>query len=65
MITALAADVLKTAIAVADRFGMTQAVSRHRLAGPVTPLTAREKAWTAVSFRTNTTDIVPFSPKSL
>jgi uncharacterized protein GlcG (DUF336 family) len=34
---------------------------RDRYAGPHTPTTAVGKAWTAVSFRTNTTDLVALS----
>ncbi len=34
---------------------------RDRFAGPHTPATAAGKAWTAVSFRTNTTDLVPLT----
>ncbi|HEY6994026.1 MAG TPA: heme-binding protein, partial [Xanthobacteraceae bacterium] len=33
-------------------------VLRDRFAGPHTPATATGKAWTAVSFRTDTTDLV-------
>jgi uncharacterized protein GlcG (DUF336 family) len=46
------------AVAVVERFGVTQVVLRDRFAGPHTPATATGKAWTAVSFRTNTTDLV-------
>jgi uncharacterized protein GlcG (DUF336 family) len=48
----------QVAVAVVDRFGVTQVVLRDRFAGPHTPSTATGKAWTAVSFRTNTTDLV-------
>ena len=41
-------------IAVVDRFGTVQVILRDRFAGPHTPETARRKAWTAISFRTNT-----------
>ena len=41
-------------IAVVDRFGTVQVILRDRIAGPHTPETARRKAWTAISFRTNT-----------
>ena len=44
-----------------DRFGQTQVMLRDRFAGPHTPTTAAGKAWTAVSFRTNTTDLVGIS----
>jgi uncharacterized protein GlcG (DUF336 family) len=36
-------------------------VLRDRFAGPHTPATAAGKARTAVSFRTNTTDLVPLT----
>lgn len=45
----------QVAIAVVDRMGVVQVLLRDRFAGPHTPRTARGKAWTAVSFRTNTT----------
>jgi uncharacterized protein GlcG (DUF336 family) len=45
------------AVAVVDRFGVTQVMLRDRFAGPHTPLTASGKAWTAVSFKTSTTDL--------
>jgi uncharacterized protein GlcG (DUF336 family) len=48
----------QVAVAVVDRFGGTQVVLRDRFAGPHTPATATGKAWTAVSFRTNTTELV-------
>ena len=48
----------QVAVAVVDRSGITQVVLRDRFAGPHTPATAVGKAWTAVSFRTNTTDLV-------
>ena len=41
-------------IAVVDRFGTVQVILRDRFAGPHTPETARRKAWTAISFHTNT-----------
>lgn len=47
----------QVAIAVVDRMGIVQVVLRDRFAGPHTVETARDKAWTAVSFRTNTTDL--------
>jgi uncharacterized protein GlcG (DUF336 family) len=43
---------------VVDRFGVTQVMLRDRFAGAHTPSTAAGKAWTAVSFRTNTTELV-------
>jgi uncharacterized protein GlcG (DUF336 family) len=51
----------QVAVAVVDRFGVTQVVLRDRFAGPHTPATAAGKARTAVSFRTNTTDLVPLT----
>jgi uncharacterized protein GlcG (DUF336 family) len=44
----------QVAVAVVDRSGVAQAMLRDRFAGPHTPKTAIGKAWTAVSFRTNT-----------
>jgi len=48
----------QAAVAVVDRFGVTQVMLRDRFAGAHTPATAAGKAWTAVSFRSNTTDLV-------
>jgi uncharacterized protein GlcG (DUF336 family) len=48
----------QVAVAVVDRFGVTQVTLRDRFAGAHTPGTATGKAWTAASFRTNTTDLV-------
>ena len=47
----------QVAVAVVDRFGVTQVVLRDRFAGPHTPATAAGKAWTAATFRTNTTEL--------
>lgn len=47
----------QVAVAVVDRFGVTQVMLRDRFAGPHTTGTASGKAWTAVSFRTNTTEL--------
>ena len=44
----------QVAVAVVDRSGVAQAMMRDRFAGPHTPSTAVGKAWTAVSFRSNT-----------
>lgn len=52
------ADGYQVAVAIVDRSGLVQAVIRDRFAGAHTPETATNKAWTAVSFRTNTTDMV-------
>jgi uncharacterized protein GlcG (DUF336 family) len=46
------------AVAVADRGGITQVMIRDRFAGAHTPQTAMGKAWTAASFRTNTSELV-------
>lgn len=43
--------------AVVDRGGNTQAIMRDRYAGPHTVSTAVSKAWTAVSFRTDTLEL--------
>lgn len=45
----------QVAVAVVDRFGNLQVLLRDRFAGVHTIDTARRKAWTAVSFRTDTT----------
>ena len=45
----------QVAVAVVDRSGQTQMVIRDRYAGMHTPQTAIDKAWTAVSFKSNTT----------
>ncbi|MEK6592492.1 MAG: heme-binding protein [Pseudomonadota bacterium] len=50
-------DGFQVAVAVVDRSGITQVVLRDRFAGPHTLSTAEDKAWTAVTFRTNTVDI--------
>lgn len=51
----------QVAVAVVDRGGVTQVMLRDRFAGPHTPSMATDKAWTAVSFRTNTTDLAGIS----
>ena len=48
----------QVAVAVVDRFGVMQALVRSRFAGPHTVETARRKAYTAVSFRTDTLSLV-------
>jgi len=45
----------QVAVAVVDRSGIVQVILRDRYAGVHTVDTARRKAWTAVSFRTDTT----------
>jgi len=52
------AEGYQVAIAVVDRMGNMQVMIRDRYAGAHTPETARRKAWTAASFRTNTTDLL-------
>jgi len=55
----------QVAVAVVDRFGVTQVMLRDRFAGPHTPPTAAGKAWTAVSFRTNTSDLIGVSQPAM
>ena len=47
-------DGFQVAVAVVDRAGLPQAVIRDRFAGAHTVKMAIDKAWTAVSFRTDT-----------
>jgi len=51
-------DGYQVAVAVVDRMGILQALIRDRYAGSHTPDTARGKAWTAASFRTDTSNLV-------
>src|SRR4051812_24689540 len=51
----------QVAVAVVDRFGVAQVVLRERFAGAHTVPTATGKAWTAVTFRTNTSDLAAMS----
>ena len=44
-------------VAVVDRMGVLQVLLRDRFAGPHTPEMAGAKAYTAASFRTNTTEL--------
>jgi uncharacterized protein GlcG (DUF336 family) len=57
-LAACRAEGFQVAVAVVDRFGVPQALVRDRFAGAHTPDTATRKAWTAVSFRANTLDLV-------
>jgi uncharacterized protein GlcG (DUF336 family) len=61
-------DGFQVAVAVVDRSGITQVVLRDRFAGPHTLRMAVDKAWTAVSFRTHTVDLMkatqPGSPQA-
>jgi uncharacterized protein GlcG (DUF336 family) len=47
----------QVAVAVVDRSGVAQTLIRDRFAGAHTPDFAVNKAWTAVSFRTDTTEL--------
>ena len=51
----------QASVAVVDRMGVVQVLLRDRFAGPHTPDTASAKAYTAVSFRTNTTELAEAS----
>ena len=48
----------QVAVSVVDRSGVEQVMLRDRFAGAHTPETAWRKAWTVVSFRTNTSDML-------
>lgn len=52
------ADGYQVSVAVVDRSGLVQVVLRDRFAGAHSPETATNKAWTAVSFRTNTGELM-------
>ncbi len=52
----------QVAVAVVDRFGITQVMLRDRYAGAFAIKTATGKAWTAVNFRNNTGDVVATTP---
>ena len=51
------ADGFQVTVAVVDRSGLTQVLLRDRFAGAHTVDYAQNKAWTAVTFRTNTTEL--------
>src|SRR5947208_6919830 len=51
----------QVAVAVVDRFGVTQVALRDRFAGAHTVPTATGKAWTAVTFRTSTNELAGIS----
>ena len=51
------ADGYQVSVAVVDRSGLAQVMIRDRYAGAHSPETATNKAWTAVSFRTNTGEL--------
>jgi len=52
----------QVAVAVVDRFGVTQVLLRDRYAGAFAITTATGKAWTVVNFRNNTGDVVATTP---
>ncbi len=58
----------QAAVAVVDRAGVAQVMLRDRFAGAHTPRTATRKAWTALSFRTATSELTkmtqPGQPQS-
>lgn len=56
-LTACRAGGYQVGVTVVDRFGLPQAFLRDRFAGAHVYETSRRKAWTAVSFRTNTSDL--------
>ena len=51
------ADGYQVAVAVVDRSGLTQVMLRDRFAGPHPVEVSTNKAWSAVTFRTNTSEI--------
>ena len=51
------ANGFQVTVAVVDRMGVVQVLLRDRFAGPHTPDMASAKAYTAASFRTNTTQL--------
>jgi uncharacterized protein GlcG (DUF336 family) len=51
----------QVAVAIVDRFGVTQVMLRDRYAGPHTPATATGKAWTAATFRNSTSNLFVIS----
>lgn len=51
----------QAAVAIVDRMGVVQVLLRDRFAGPHTPDMATAKAYTAASFRTNTTELAEAS----
>jgi uncharacterized protein GlcG (DUF336 family) len=51
----------QVSVAVVDRMGVVQVLLRDRFAGPHTPDMASAKAYTAASFRTNTTELAEAS----
>jgi uncharacterized protein GlcG (DUF336 family) len=47
----------QVAVSVVDRHGITQVLLRDRFAGPHTVDVSANKAWSAVSFKTNTSEL--------
>ena len=56
-LAACRADGYQVTVVVSDRAGLAQALLRDRFAGAHTVDVATNKAWSAVSFRTNTGDL--------
>lgn len=48
-------------VAVVDRMGIMQAMIKDQYAGPHTVETARRKAWTSISFKTDTLSLAPLT----
>ena len=67
-LTRCRANGYQVTVAVTDRMGVVHVLLRDRFAGPHTVDLARAKAYTAVSFRTNTTELAdatqPGKPQS-
>jgi len=55
----------QVAVAVVDRFGVTQVMLRDRFAGAHTVATATGKAWTAVSFRVSTAELAAMTQPAM
>ena len=51
----------QVAVSVTDRFGILQVTLRDQLAGPHTTDTAFRKAWTAITFRSDTSELAKLS----
>ncbi len=47
----------QVAVTVVDRAGLAQVLLRDRFAGPHTPTLSADKAWSALTFRTNTSEL--------
>jgi len=55
----------QVAVAVVDRFGVTQVLLRDRFAGAHTVATATGKAWSAVSFRVSTGELAAMTQSGM